>query len=443
MFVLLFIITVIPIAFSVIKVFRREDLNIFDITIIFSALYFWAIPLQDFIFNHLRPFYLEHTSTVIALIIYMYGLGTLAKVCSLYKNSPLNITERFSIIHIRKIKDSFQWFALIYITFMFWNITNYSALSESNIEGNNNFFYGTNQGFVMRIISLSFKTFFPVIFLMLFENSPERLVYKILRKINLIILIASLLLGEKTFMVFNLTFLLLYLYSTRRYKLSNKKIIILSTVLIVFLIAFFPLSQAFRLYKQKAVARTGGHSFVEVVSGFITDGIDPNLENKVERYQKGRSLNLYDALDWAATRTDYRGNGKLSSIVLRYIIPQKVGTDGNIMGDLMSGSGVDIGESTLSWYVLDWGIILGPIVALLHILLLYLAIYYFGMIFYRYIKSPIYPLVVYSFLMRFAISIEHNPALDIKMFYNTYYLVILFTGVILYIFNEKHEKTIA
>lgn len=443
MFVLLFIAAIIPIVPSVIKIFRRKDLNAFDITIIFSALYFWVIPTQDFIFNHLRPFYLEHTSTVIALIIYMYGLGTLAKVYSLYKNSPLNITKRFSIIHLRKIKDSFQWFALIYIIFMFWNITNYSALSEDNIEGNNNFFYGTNQGFILRIISLSFKTFFPVIFLMLLESSPKRLIYKVLRKVNLVILIASLLLGEKTFLVFNLIFLLLYLYSTKRYKISNKKIIIFSTVLIVFLLAFFPLSQALRLYKQQAIVDTSSHSFIEVISGFITDGIDPNLEDRVERYQKGRSLNLYDALDWAATRTNYRGNGQLSCIVLQYIIPQRARTDGNIMGDLMGGTGADIGESTLSWYVLDWGIVLGPIAALLHILLLYLAIYHFGMFFYRYIRSPIYPLVVYSFLMRFAISIEHNPALDIKMFYNTYYLVILFTGVILYIFNEKHEKTIA
>lgn len=443
MFFQLFILAVIPSCISIIKVFKRENLNIYDITIIFSTLYFWAIPMQDFLFNHLRPYYLDHTYTIIALIIYMYGLQLLSLICSHNKKSPLNITNKFYYIKIGNIKNSFLWFALIYIAFMFWNITNYSALSEDNLEANNSFFYGSNQGIFMRIISISFKTFFPVLFVILLEYKPTKILYRYLRLFNLFLLIASLLLGEKTFMVFNLIFLLIFLYSKHRHNISKRKIFIYLTLGIVFLSIFFPLSQAFRIYKQNAVLNASTHSFIDVASGFINNGIDIETKNKVESYQDGRSLNLYDALDWASSRTNYRGNGQLTCIVLRYIYPQRVGNDSNIMGDLMEGTGADIGESTLSWYVLDWDIILGPLAALLHTLLLYISIYYFGMFFYRYIKSPIYPLVIYSFLMRYAISIEHNPALDIKMFYNTYYLIIIFTGLLLYFFKKKHEKNIA
>lgn len=439
MFAFLFVLAIIPIVPSLKKVYDRQGLNMFDITLVFSALYFWAIPVRDFLINHIRPEYTQHTQTAVAVCLYMWLLGGLTAIYSNRKKSPLYVTDRLAEIKIMELKDSFHWFALIYIVYMLLQITNYSALNEENIEGNNNFFYGTNANIVMRMVLVSFRAFFPAIFIMLWTNHPRKKLYCRLRKLNLCLLIISLLLGNKGFMMFNGTFLALYLYSIKRKQLSRRHILLYASIIIAALAIIFPLSQSFRYYKQDSVRFSSNHSFTSVVRGFIKDGVSEQLKKRVEAYEKGRSLNIYDATDFAASRTDFQGNGYMTWIVLKYLIPQRMGNDGNIMGKLMKDGG-DIGESILAWYVLDWGIIFGPIVAVVHYLLLYLLYFYFGIFFNRWIKSSVYPLVIYTIILRIAVGCEHNPSTDIKALYNTYYLIILFVGFVLYYFHKSQKK---
>lgn len=423
------------------KVYRRQGLNMFDITVVFSSLYFWAIPVRDFLVNHLRPEYIQNTPTALTVCLYMWLMGLLAYVYSHKKRSPLYITDRLAEVRMVQVKDSFQWFALLYIGYMLFQITNYSALGGDNIEGNNNFFYGTGAGFLMKLIVVPFRAFFPALFLILWNNKPRILLYRRLRKVNLVLMLISLLLGAKGFMVLNLTFLALYLYSLKRHQLSRKQIIFYSGAIVVVLAIVFPISQAFRYYKQDAVMLSKEHDFSSVSRGFVSEGIGDDLKQRVEDYEQGRSLNLYDAVDFAASRTEYRGYGYLTGLILRYIIPQRMRNDGNIMADLMQDGG-DIGESILAWYVLDWGVVLGVVIAVLHHLLLFLLYYYLGIFFNRWIRSSVYPIVIYSVILRIAVGVEHNPVIDIKAIYNTYYIIIIFSGIILYYFQKRIKNIV-
>lgn len=442
MFTLFFVLAIFPIFPSLIKVYRRQGLNMFDITVVFSSLYFWAIPVKDFLVNHLRPEYIRNTPTALAVCLYMWLMGWLAYVYSHKRRSPLYITDRLAEIKMIQVKDSFQWFALVYIGYMFFQITNYSALGGDNIEGNNNFFYGAGAGFLIRLIVVPFRAFFPALFLILWNNKPRRPLYRRLRKVNLFLVLASLLLGAKGFMVLNLTFLALYLYSLKRHQLSRKKIVSYCGAIVIVLAVVFPISQAFRYYKQDAVMYSKEHGFVSVAMGFVSEGISDDLKQRVEFYEQGRSLNVYDAVDFSATRTSFRGNGYLTWIIFKYFIPQRMGEEGNIMANLMQGGG-DVGESILAWYVLDWGVGIGAVFAVFYHLFLFLLYYYFGIYFNRWIKSPIYSLIIYSVILRFVVHGEWNPSTDVKALYNTYYIVILFTGIVLCLFQRKRDEKIA
>lgn len=448
MFTLLFILSAIPIYLPAKKIYGREDLNVFDIMIVFSLIYFWAIPVQDFFINQLRPEYIGRTGTAIAIFIYMWILWFLACLYHKRKRYPMFLlTNTLRKIKDVKLKDSFQWFALIYILYMLFNITNYSGLDEDNLEGNNSFFYGSNLPFMLKIIAMSFKPFFPVLFIVIFSSKPKKKIYKYLRTLNLILLFATILLGEKTFMVFNCFFLLFYFYSVKKETITNKHLLIGAVTLPLIFTVFFPLSQAFRLYKQTMVQESNVHDFASVFTGFISKGYDKDLIEKAQKYKDGRSLNVYDALDWAASRTEYRGEGHLTTIVLSYIIPQKARNDGNIMGDKMMFKGADIGESVLAWYTLDWGVFLGPIIAILHNYLLIFCLYFFIGFFNKFFKSSIYPILIYSYILQTAVSIEHNPSGDIRSIYTSNLFVALFVGFILYYYKTKniikHVKPVA
>lgn len=436
MFTSLFFLALIPIIPIGFKIIKKKELNLFDISVVFSALYFCAIPLNDFFFNHFRPQYIGRMNTAYAICIFIWLQYFVSLIYSKKGKSALIITQKLKQIQTITVKDTFQWFALVYIGYMFYKTTDYSSLSKYNLEGNINFFYGANTNIILKMVLVTFREFLPAIFLILWTNNPKRKFYRILRKINLALIIATILLGNKGFMIYNCVFLFLYLYSTQRDKITKKKITMyLSAVVILFSI-IFPLSQSFRYYKQETVSGYGRHDFTTTAKGFVTEGIDDDLKDRVDAYQKGRSLNLYDAVDFGASVTSFKGNGLMTAMILKYIIPQRIDNDGNIMAELMLGGG-DVGESILAWYVLDWGFLIGPFVAVIHMILIFLLYYYLGIYFNRWIKSSVYPLVIYTIILRTVIGVEHNPVTDIKMIYSTYYLIIIFVGVVLYTFTKK------
>lgn len=446
MYIALFIFAVFPAYIPIRKLLTRKDINMFDICILFSTLYFWVIPVNDFLFVNLREDYIGHDSTAFAVCVYLNLLAIASRYADRKSKTPLHITYQLRKIADIKLKDHFLWFTLLYIIYMLLQITNYSDLDKNNLERNNNFFYGSDLPFIIKTFIRTFKPFFAILLIILFRIKTHSKFYTLLRYVELGIVLISLILGEKRFMLYCFIFLGLYYYALYRNKVKLVYLVgVVSTMLVMFLVVF-PMSQSFRNYKQVAVVKSKDHSFSKVARGFVEEGVDEKKMQNVERYQSARSLNVYDALDFAAYRTDYRGDGELTKNVLKYLIPQGIKEDryGNIMARLMHA--VDVGESTLAWYVLDVGAFWGPLFALIHLTLWTLGVFSLGTYFNKYIRSYMFPLIIYSYMLNYVIGVEHVPAYDIQMYYSDYIWILGYAGIFFYLFKKSthfyfaHEK---
>lgn len=429
MFYVFFILAIIPCLFVINRIFKFKDINIFDLTILFSLLYFWLIPCKEFVFGDIDTQLTSHVNTAVSLCIYMWTIYFIYKL--IYSCNPkiFNISRLFISININ-VRPSFLWIILAIGLFYFYNITNYSALSSDNVEANNQFQYGLNMPFYVRIFAVSIRPIYPILIIITYNLRTNIIKYKRLRIFCLLILFLSLILGEKTFMIYNLIFFAVYLYSIKRNRLKRKHIYYSFISLFCVLIFLFPILQGFRIYKQYSVEQNMNHDFLSVVKGFVRDGITDDMQEKIDRYQDNRSLGCYNVFDWTCN-AEYRGNGYMTWLIFRYVIPQRAQAgDGNIVGDKMIGKGADVAESILAWFVLDYGFIIGPIVAVLYQILICILLFYFGHLFSILFDNSLLMLVSSGFMTQQCINVEHSPTNDIRIFYALYIIVFVFIGLL-------------
>lgn len=91
----------------------------------------------------------------------------------------------------------------------------------------------------------------------------------------------------------------------------------------------------------------------------------------------------------------------------------------------MAGEGADIGESLLSWFVCDWGPLIGIFICYLTLfLLIWLDKVYFTYCS-KLFKTPIFNLFCFSIVLGLVVNIEYNPATCIKNYYSTYVYQVL------------------
>lgn len=441
MFTFVFILALIPICYIGYKIMTFKGLNIFDMIILFSLLYFWFIPCKDFIFEHAFPQLVGHTKTAISLCIYTWALMLGSYLCSVMfpRVNALNLSRLLLLINFR-MKSHFLWIILAIGIFYFYNITNYSSLTAENPEANNQFQYGLGMPLFLRYIAICIRPIYPALIIIAYNTICVKPLYRRLRICCLFILILSLLLGVKTFLVFNLIFFGLYFYSRRRNSIKRKHILYSVAILFCVLIFLFPILQGFRIFKQYSVERNANHDFITVLTGFITQGVNEEIEKKVNRYQDRRSLNCYRTLDWACY-DEYRGNGYLTWLIFRYTFPQRTLDDaGNIMGEKMARGG-DVGESILAWFVLDYGHIFGPIVAIIYQVIICFLLYYFGLLFSLAFRTSSLMVIVAGYIAQQCINVEHNPTSDIRMFYAVYLFIFILIGLLFnYYAIRKYKK---
>lgn len=442
MFEFLFVLAGLPIVYPINKIRQLKDINIFDLCILFSVLYFWIVPARDFLINHVFPDLVGHISTVVALNIYMWLLLLFAVTTR--GNNMFNITRSLSNLSVLKVSDKFLWFLLIFSLFYFYKATDYSSLTEDNFEGNNTWTYGFGLPWPLMIIVKSCNPSLSSFLLITFFMRPITPFYKRMRMIVLVILSVTLMLGGKTLFICIAGFLLLYAYSKYRDKIKKKHFIGLFIGLFICFSFYFPLNQSFRYYKQFSVKNSTNHGFVATLKGFMEDdGISYDIKERVEAYQNGRSMNLYNAFDWACI-SEWKGDGQMTWAIFRYIIPQRMIHDqwGNIMGYQMSGGGekADVAESILSWFVADYGPIIGPIIAVLYFMFIAWTIIFFGRMFARWYKSPMILFLVYSLVFFLSVRIENNPVQDIKRIYSLWPFMYGLLSMIYYVFRRKSPQ---
>lgn len=436
MFAFLFILSIFPVCYPLYKIYKREEINAFDLIILFSALYLWLIPAKDFVLEHYFPDLIGHIPTVIALNLYMWTLLIADKMVR--KDSIFNVTQALSKLSVLHVSDKFLWLCFIVALFYLYQKTNFSALTEDNIEGNNTWAYGHNMPWYQRFFAISINPALPSLVLITFFMKPTTKFYKILRKFVFMILIAGLLLGGKSFFTFIIVFVLLYLYSNYRKQIKRKHILFTIIGSVFFFFVYFPIAQSFRFYKHYSVIHTTQHDFVSVLTNFINDnGTTYDIDQRIENYQNGRSMNLYNAFDWACT-TDFRANGMMTWAVMRYIFPQRMILDGwnEVVGRNMSGGDADVAESIVTWFIVDTGIIIGPILSVLYFAFYIWFILFWGRFYAKYLKSRMLLFLTYSMIIIVCVWIEHNPIQDIKKYYSLWPIVYCLLGFVYYIFKK-------
>ena len=437
MFIALILLALLPILFPINKIVHKEDITVFDIIILFSALYFCIVPLKDFTVNHYFPDLLNNYPTAIALCIYMWGLYVIDKCTK--KKKIYNLTKLLSEIGILKVSESFLWLCLIVIFFFLYQTTNFSALDVDNIEGNNSWGSGANLPFYKKMFVISIKPVLPSLLLITFYLKPRSSFYRKLRFLILAMMIIALLIGGKTYALFLSVFLLLFAYSKYREQIRRKHVILLSVGLVFFFFVYFPLNQSFRYYKQYSVSNYAQHDFFTVAKGYV-DGDTPDfdIDSRVEHYQKGRSMNLYNAFEWACT-TDFRGNGMMTWAIFRYTFPRKMILDkwhSPICDNMLGTSDADIAESYLAWFTTDIGIILGPILSILYYSFYIWFMLFWGRIYAKLFKNNMLLLITYSMILSVCMNIEHNPVQDVKKYYSLWPYVFILMGIVYNIFKK-------
>ena len=440
MFALLFTLAVVPAICVGLRIMSKKDILVWDLLILFTTLYLWAIPCKDFLFEHEFPEFLGNTYTVGTLCLYMWLLLLADLFYANYKrgNNFLNISRFFRLWHPVAIKPSFLWVILLIGLIYLYNITNYSAMDADNPEANNQFGSGNNMPLPLRVFALSIRPIYPLLLIITYTFKSSVKLYGRLRIVCMVLLIAGLLLGSKTNMTFNLIFFLIYFYSMRRDLMTRKNILLGGAILAVTFFVFFPISQGLRMYKQYYVENMSVHDFKTVLTAYVTQAVDIDMSDRVERYQNRRGMNVYTTFDFVCN-TNYRGNGDMTWSIFRYIIVQRTIMDnrGEILA-VMQNSG-DVAESIPAWFVCDYGCVFGPIAAIFYLILMFLLFHWMGQFFYLFFKSPAVTFMAMSLILQRCISIEHNPSGDIRVFYATYSIVFVACGILFTVFSKKNR----
>ena len=344
-------------------------------------MYYVFIPLKTLYIDRpdLQPIYVSDLITPTYFNVFSFALLLVnviwTKSCR-YKYSPFNITSYIRYWDKKIIlKNEYVYLFLLFFVLWLIPLTNYSALSKDNAEQNIVVGYGLGVSFFERVKLIFLYTAGPVMSMLSFKYilSKRTKYYKYMAYTSMILAGTCFFLASKTQMTTAILIIIIYFYSVMREKLTRKFVYTALMIFAFITLVIFPLSQSFRTVKQMMVMNGSRHEFMDIVDGVLHSSLE-DKKYLLERYEsyKGRSLNVYQAFHWACTK-EFRGGGKLTWMVIKYIIPQRISNtdEGNILGDVYAFKGADIGESTLTWYVADWGLF-GVFVAIFHFSVIFL-----------------------------------------------------------------------
>lgn len=454
MFIFILLLGVLPLVYTTLKLSKLRDVNVFDLLQAFTCLYYVAIPLKVLYWDlpELKSQYIHDLITPLYYDIFSFALVCVNLVWTKqfqFRYSPLNITSYMRYWDKRiVVKDVYVFLFIIFYLLLFIPLTNYSALTEDNYEGNVTFGYGLGVSFIERCEYVFLCASSPVFFLLNFKylTLQRKRKYKLLSIFSLILGAICFFLGSKTLMTTSFLFVVIYYYSVQRKKITRKFIFNSLVVFVIIIIVIFPMSQSFRMIKQTVVLNKNQHGFVDIMETFININEKDRklLMENYNQYQE-RSLNVYQALHWACTK-EFRGDGKLTLMVYKYAIPQFMGKENeeNILGDVYLGKGADIGESILTWYIADWGI-RGVIVAIIHFIIVFFAWKCYKSVFMKLFHDPKIELLLIYFVFSTCIEIEENPAAYFHGFYSQWlitFLVYILVFKVTDLFSKSKSKKI-
>ncbi|MGY3213777.1 hypothetical protein [Mucilaginibacter sp. HD30] len=441
-FLILLLLTIIPIIYPLRKFLKRKDINIFDVLLIFSTLFYSLTPIKTLYIDlpelqseYIHDYYTPFIILCFHLLILVIDVFFTNKYSGKY--SALNISTYIrywdSRVAVKPI-----YIPAIFILFVLFSVplTNYSGMTEDSMDSNITAgFGGGNVSFLERTELIFVYSVYPVLILLnykyILDNKHKKTFkYKAISYISLTIgVICAFLATKSTFL--NLFFFIAhYYYTVYKHSLKRKHFVRMFIIVLIFFAFVLPMSQTFRLVKKNLAARSQVESFSQVV--LATINMDSFMKSEIEAqlhvYNK-RTLGLYTALHWACTRS-FRGNGELTFMIFQYLVPQNLKiSEANILGDTYQGKGADIGESVLTWYVADWDWI-GVIAAILHFVLMFFIWKYFCNVFRFIFKDNKIEFLLVYFYFSMVVNLEVNPYPYIHGFYSQFLIVVATFNII-------------
>lgn len=442
--------SVLPNYYTFCKIRKRQDLNVVDVFLAFSTLYYILTPIKCILSD---VYYrtesvlsiLNHSGdTLIYICMAFYFLLLINIVLSRSKSNAfrfLNISWGLRYYN-QKVNTypSVIYLYLVCFLFILYSITNYSALSADNVEMDRTWKYAGNTSFIERCIINFVSVGFPVFILLtiryLMESRERR--YKRITSLTLIVSALCLLLGSRTQMMQVSVVSMIYLYSCYREKIKKKHFVIALVGLVMLPLVVFPISQQFRIAKVLTVERGGSHAFSDVVSTFInlSGSTKTEVVSKALQSTDGRSMNVFVAFDESVNNSYLSTNGRQTLDQLLCIFPlhKPESSLSNINAELLEGGG-DIAESLFTVMYVDLGLfgifVVGPILMCLIFFLITLlckmALHLFGT----------YELMLLSVvhILSLSVSIEGMPS--VRAVYNPNLIVIIMFGLIFSFYNKK------
>lgn len=445
MLLILLSFSILPSLYPLRKILKRQNLNLVDILQVSTTLYYALIPIKV-LYIDLPELLSDYSKDIITPVYYLIFNLLLLLVNIFWSNNyqrnytPINITNYIRYWDRRIVmKDSYVYLFLIFFVLFLIPLTNYSALTEDNLEQNVTAGYGLGMSFWQRISMIFLYNSYPVFIILNIKYSLNNKCPKFFRKLSIVSFIIGLLcmvLASKTVLLFTLVFMMIYVYSVRKDVLNRTFLVKALIILAIGIFVIFPLSQGFRMLKQSKVLTEGKVDFTSIAVAYI------NMDDKEKRsldegYQiyKGRSLNVYQTLHWATTN-NFRGDGKLTIMVFKYLFPRKIhdSKEGNILGDTYLGKGADIGESVLAWYIADWGSV-GLLITIIHFIVILVLWYLYKTLFLKLFTDPKIEFLFIYYILSECINIENNPSAYIHGFYSQWVIIFLIYVIVFRVFG--------
>ena len=445
MLYILFILGIIPAYLVCRKVINRRDISFFDIYILGNTLFFLLIPYKGEFIDHIREdgFNLSTSiSTLVLVDIFLWMLFLMDLIFR--KNNVFSITKNFfKWDHYLRSDIIYVYLSLIASCMMLYKVTDFSELTIDNPEVNNQLYFGSDMPIALRLIwlfALGARPVLTLIVIKVFRQSEYKW-HKRISILTLIITLLSYLLGPKTDLIVFSLFIVLYYYSIYKSKISKKQIIKYVFSIILFLCIFFPISQGLRMAKQALVYQGVEIDFISAVDYYVNaSSLDKKANEKgTDEYIKGRSLNVFNCLDYTCKRV-FRGNGELSAMILFSLLPlnaDALGFNSNILGDVYVFKGADIGESILAWFNADFygvGIVLAAF-------FYFIAIYSFYK-YYSFLSKCMGKPIIMGFYFFYALNLSWGIEINPSGFFHAFYVDYLAAPLVLFVLLKSFKYII-
>lgn len=448
----LFLLTLPPIFFTIKKIKMKEDINMLDINILATFLYFIFIPVYYyFIGEEYAVDLLEDgivTFIIVGVYIYIiYFIDIIVSKSNKCKYSLLNISYQLRTFY-RKI--IFFKKSHLYLIVFILSLNLYSNLFYSNLQGKNlsnadmEVIYTAQVNTADRI---NYKlrgiyNFFLVPIILYGIIIVKKTTSKFYKNIGWCIIGSSsviFLLGSRRPMIAALIFVLLFFYSISKQNIKKKTIFKLIIGFGLIIGIFFPSYQVYRLVKEYSLLNDTNVDFASVISNSKELLSNYEVFQEAKESNSKRSLNLFSALDSAVKNDSY--NGWVIWKCVTNFMPGAPSLNNNVeyqLANKYAHRGADIADSILMYSVADFNF-LGCFFSLFYLCFFYKIYKLFIVIFKRYDYYYIFSIYFLYQIYNVSISLEFSPYWAVKNFVSTIFYSLII-AISLYLLSKRKLK---